>query len=163
MTETEAMEQMGYNFRYQYYIVFLVGQAAIYLLILSILEDREQNSLINLASRPNVYEHEVALDSDVLKEIEDVSTSQKYPVKVQNLEKSYKANEKVIKNLSFGIESNQIFGLLGPNGAGKSTTFNAMVGLLSKDKGSIAYQNKEFRFDSQLLVHFGISAQKPSL
>lgn len=55
---------------------------------------------------------------------------------IDQLKKSYDGAD-VVKNLSFTIESGEIFGLLGPNGAGKSTTINMVSGVTRIDTGSV--------------------------
>ncbi|MGB8647927.1 MAG: ATP-binding cassette domain-containing protein [Anaerolineae bacterium] len=42
-----------------------------------------------------------------------------------------------VADLSFTVESGEIFGLLGPNGAGKTTTLRMILGLLKPDVGEI--------------------------
>jgi ABC-2 type transport system ATP-binding protein len=42
-----------------------------------------------------------------------------------------------VRNLTFTVQSGEIFGLLGPNGAGKTSTLSAAEGLLSPQSGSI--------------------------
>jgi ABC-type branched-subunit amino acid transport system ATPase component/ABC-type branched-subunit amino acid transport system permease subunit len=44
---------------------------------------------------------------------------------------------KAVSNLSFTMNSGEIFGLIGPNGAGKSTVFNLMTHVLRVDDGEI--------------------------
>ncbi len=44
---------------------------------------------------------------------------------------------KVVDNISFKINSGEIFGFLGPNGAGKTTTIKMITGLLKIDEGEI--------------------------
>lgn len=60
---------------------------------------------------------------------------------VKNIQKSYK-NNLAVKNVSFDIEKNDIYGVLGPNGAGKSTTINTIVGFLKPDSGSVTFEGK---------------------
>lgn len=50
-----------------------------------------------------------------------------------------------VDNISLAIYEGEIYGLLGPNGAGKSTTINIISGLLSADKGSIEFIDKDIR------------------
>ena len=45
-----------------------------------------------------------------------------------------------LRDVSFHIQSAEVFGLIGPNGAGKTTLFNVLTGLYRPDAG-------EFRFD----------------
>ena len=42
-----------------------------------------------------------------------------------------------VDNLSFQVQSGEIFGLLGPNGAGKTTTVNLITGLLRRHGGEV--------------------------
>jgi len=44
-------------------------------------------------------------------------------------------NRKIVDNVSFEINSGEIFGFLGPNGAGKTTTIKMITGLLKIDEG----------------------------
>lgn len=68
-------------------------------------------------------------------------------IEVKHLTKKYR-KIKAIDNLSFYVFENEILGLLGPNGSGKTTTINAMLSLLSYDKGNIYYLGKEITPDS---------------
>ena len=43
-----------------------------------------------------------------------------------------------VRDVSFEVDSGEIFGLLGPNGAGKTTTIRMMLGIFAPDAGSIA-------------------------
>ena len=43
-----------------------------------------------------------------------------------------------VDNLSFIVQSGEIFGLLGPNGAGKTTTINLLTGMLRRDTGQVS-------------------------
>ncbi len=52
---------------------------------------------------------------------------------------------KVIHDLSFTVNSGEIFGFLGPNGAGKTTTIKMIVGLLSIDEGEIFVEGKSVK------------------
>ena len=57
-------------------------------------------------------------------------------IEVTGLTKRY-GNHTAVSDLSFTVESGQIYGFLGPNGAGKSTTMNIMTGCLSATSGSV--------------------------
>jgi ABC-2 type transport system ATP-binding protein len=57
-------------------------------------------------------------------------------VSLQNVYKTYN-QVPVVNNLSFTIESGEMFGLLGPNGAGKSTTIRMLTTLTRPSSGQI--------------------------
>lgn len=57
-------------------------------------------------------------------------------VLIENLQKSY-GSSVAVKDVSFKIESGEIFGLLGPNGAGKTTTLRALCTLITPDAGRL--------------------------
>lgn len=57
-------------------------------------------------------------------------------IEVEHLTKRY-GMHLAVSDLSFQIESGQIYGFLGPNGAGKSTTMNIMTGCLSATEGHV--------------------------
>lgn len=57
-------------------------------------------------------------------------------IEVKNLTKKYGKNV-AVDNLSFTIETGQIFGFLGPNGAGKSTTMNIITGYMAATEGIV--------------------------
>lgn len=59
-----------------------------------------------------------------------------YAVLIENLRKCYGTVE-AVKDVSFQVESAEIFGLLGPNGAGKTTTLRALCTLTIPDAGKI--------------------------
>lgn len=41
-----------------------------------------------------------------------------------------------LRNATFEVRANEVFGLVGPNGAGKTTTIKILTGLVNPDKGS---------------------------
>ncbi|PPS40223.1 ABC transporter ATP-binding protein [Chroococcidiopsis sp. TS-821] len=57
-------------------------------------------------------------------------------VSLQNVRKLFN-NVPVVNDLSFTIQSGEIFGLLGPNGAGKSTTIRMLTTLTKPSQGRI--------------------------
>ena len=66
-------------------------------------------------------------------------------LKVQDLTKSFKINEKeteILSNISFSIDSNEIISIYGSSGSGKTTLLNILSGLVSADKGDIFFDNK---------------------
>jgi ABC-2 type transport system ATP-binding protein len=56
-------------------------------------------------------------------------------IKVDNVEKSY-GETKALKDISFEINKNEIFGFIGPDGAGKTTLFRILTSLMVPDKGT---------------------------
>ena len=56
---------------------------------------------------------------------------------------------KILDNINFSLNENQILGLLGPNGVGKSSIFNLITGLINPDYGSI-------KINSQIVNYFPI-------
>ena len=69
-------------------------------------------------------------------------------IKLEKISLSY-GIRKILDNISFSLNQNQILGLLGPNGAGKSTIFNLITGLIKPDYGSI-------KINSDLVNHYPI-------
>ena len=63
-------------------------------------------------------------------------------IEVINLSKTYK-NKEAVKDISFSISGNEIFGLLGPNGCGKTTTIAMILGLLKPTSGKVLINNKD--------------------
>lgn len=57
-------------------------------------------------------------------------------IELSHLTKRY-GEHTAVSDLSFTVDSGQIYGFLGPNGAGKSTTMNIMAGCLSATEGSV--------------------------
>ncbi|HPE70013.1 MAG TPA: ABC transporter ATP-binding protein [Thermotogota bacterium] len=58
-------------------------------------------------------------------------------IEVKNFTKEYSKNTRAVDNISFTVQTGEIFGFLGPNGAGKSTTIKNIVGLLKPTSGTI--------------------------
>ena len=71
-------------------------------------------------------------------------------LEIKNLTISFKLENsliKVIRNINFSLEKNEILGIVGESGSGKSVTSLAILGLLPKNKteinGSIIFQEDE--------------------
>ncbi|KAI0076833.1 P-loop containing nucleoside triphosphate hydrolase protein [Panus rudis PR-1116 ss-1] len=73
--------------------------------------------------------------TDVQREAENVSSSSDV-LRVLGVSKSFGDN-KVVDNVSFGVDSDTVFALLGPNGAGKTSTFNIIRGDIIPDEGDV--------------------------
>lgn len=65
---------------------------------------------------------------------------EKTALELSNVSKQYK--DFTLDNISFKVPQGSIVGLIGENGAGKSTTINAVLGLISKDSGTITMLGK---------------------
>ncbi|MEX2103239.1 MAG: ATP-binding cassette domain-containing protein, partial [Gaiellaceae bacterium] len=57
-------------------------------------------------------------------------------IEVEGLRKSYGGRE-VLHDLSFNVETGEVFALLGPNGAGKTTTVEILEGYRRRDAGDV--------------------------
>jgi branched-chain amino acid transport system ATP-binding protein len=63
-------------------------------------------------------------------------------IEVRNVSKRF-GGLQALGDVSFSLPQGQIMGLLGPNGAGKTTLFNALIGLVRPDSGSIKLDGRE--------------------
>ena len=63
-------------------------------------------------------------------------------LEVNNLNKSFNKKQ-VLNNVSFKMSKPSVFGLIGPNGAGKTTLIRIILGILSKDSGTITWNGKK--------------------
>ncbi len=81
-------------------------------------------------------------------------------LRVEGVSKSY-GPHLAVDNLSFSVNSGEIFGLLGVNGAGKTTTFRMIMGLLPADQGKITLNGKEI--DYSLTDKIGFLTEERSL
>ena len=59
-------------------------------------------------------------------------------LQIKNLQKSY-GNKKILNNISFEVEENQIIAILGPNGVGKTTLLEILMTLKNWDSGEISF------------------------
>ncbi len=57
-------------------------------------------------------------------------------IDVQNLTKKF-GEKAAVNDVSFKVQSGEVFGFLGPNGAGKTTTIKMIVGLLQPTSGAV--------------------------
>ncbi len=63
------------------------------------------------------------------------------PLEIKHIEKSFGDNL-ILKNISFTLETSQIYVLMGANGSGKTTLFNIITGFLQSDKGDVYWNSK---------------------
>jgi len=82
---------------------------------------------------------------------------------VKNLIKKFK-DFTAVDNISFSVETGQIFAFLGPNGAGKTTTIKILTTLLSPTSGEIMLNGHNvLKEQNKARSSFGIVFQDPSL
>lgn len=74
-------------------------------------------------------------------------------LKVEGVTKYY-GEHLAVDNLSFEVNSGEIFGLLGINGAGKTTTFRMIIGLLDKSSGNITLDGKKIDYSETDKIGF---------
>lgn len=73
-----------------------------------------------------------------------------------NLFKSF-GTRSVLQDLTFQVNTGEVYGLLGPNGAGKTTTINILCGLLNADQGTVTLGDKPLTDKSKTLI--GVAPQ----
>lgn len=86
-------------------------------------------------------------------------------IEVQSISKYFKSSDSpAIKNVSFTINKNEIFGLIGPNGAGKTTTISILCGLYNPTKGTVKINGFDLFSDLSKVKHkIGIVPQDVAL
>ncbi|WP_297517332.1 ABC transporter ATP-binding protein [uncultured Clostridium sp.] len=84
-------------------------------------------------------------------------------LELKNVSKSI-GKKKIIDNLSFTINSGEIFGFLGPNGAGKTTTIKMITGLISIGEGEIIIDGYNVKTDfEKALSNVGGIVENPEM
>jgi ABC-type Fe3+/spermidine/putrescine transport system ATPase subunit len=68
-------------------------------------------------------------------------------ISLSEVSESY-GSVKALKQVSTTIEPEQIMTLFGPNGAGKTTLIRCLAGIAAPDKGTVYFDNEEFRRDT---------------
>ena len=84
-------------------------------------------------------------------------------IEIEHLTKKY-GTHTAVSDLSFRVDSGQIYGFLGPNGAGKSTTMNIMTGCLSATEGTVRIDGYDiFEEPNQAKRRIGYLPEQPPL
>ena len=84
-------------------------------------------------------------------------------LKVERLSHRYSV-QWAVRDISFEIRKNGIYGLLGSNGAGKSTMMNIICGVLKQTEGSVHIKGIDMRDNPvEAKRHIGFLPQKPPL
>lgn len=68
-------------------------------------------------------------------------------LEVKNIEKTYPNDGFKLNKINFDVPKGSIVGIIGENGSGKTTTLNLILGLKSKDGGSVKIFGREFNID----------------
>ncbi len=63
-------------------------------------------------------------------------------LEVKNISKGYSGHQ-ALRDVSFSIPKQSIFGLLGPNGAGKTTLIRIITQIINQDSGQVLLNGKE--------------------
>jgi branched-chain amino acid transport system ATP-binding protein len=78
-------------------------------------------------------------------------------LRVYNLDKHF-GGVYAVHNCTLGVREGTITSIIGPNGAGKTTLFNLVTGILTPDKGTVRFKNKDLTgLPPHLVARAGIS------
>ncbi len=66
-------------------------------------------------------------------------------IEIKNVTKIYNGEKKAINEVSFKVNSGEIFGFIGHNGAGKTTMIKMIVGILNIDEGDVFINDKSIK------------------
>ncbi|MGZ3937352.1 MAG: ABC transporter ATP-binding protein [Flavisolibacter sp.] len=84
-------------------------------------------------------------------------------IHTSNLSKKF-TEVMAVDDLSFSVESGEVYGFLGQNGAGKSTTIRMLLTLIRPSKGSIKLFGKDLQAHrNEILQKTGAIIEKPDL
>src|SRR6202047_215621 len=84
-------------------------------------------------------------------------------IHVEHLVKNY-GTFTAVGDISFDVESGEIFAFLGPNGAGKTTTIKMLTTLLKPTSGRVEIDGLDpTMHQNEVRKRFGIVFQDPSL
>ena len=88
---------------------------------------------------------------------------EKVVLEIKNVSKSF-GRTKIIDNLTFSVNSGEIFGFLGPNGAGKTTTMKMVLGLIPFSGGDICINGYSIKKDfEKAMQNVGGIVENPDL
>lgn len=84
-------------------------------------------------------------------------------INVKNLSKEYR-DIQAVKDLSFSVQSGEVYGFLGQNGAGKSTTIRMLLTLVEPSAGEIEVFGMNLRTHRhEILSRIGAVIERPDL
>lgn len=70
----------------------------------------------------------------------------------------------ILHDLSFSVEEGEVYGVIGPNGCGKTTMFNALIGLIVPNHGTITFNGHDItkmKPNDRCLLGIGRTYQVP--
>jgi len=76
---------------------------------------------------------------------------------------SKKFVNRIVDDVSFGVNVGECLGLLGPNGAGKTTSISMITGLISHTHGKVVYGNRDLSQTDMADLSLGYCSQHDSL
>jgi branched-chain amino acid transport system ATP-binding protein len=78
-------------------------------------------------------------------------------LEVKQLEAWY-GESHILHGVEFHVREGEVVTLLGRNGAGKTTTLKSIIGMLSKRRGSVAFEGREtIRMTSDKIARLGVA------
>ena len=87
-----------------------------------------------------------------------------FTTETQSLNYSFSKDQKTLHDVNLQVLEGSIYGFLGPNGAGKTTTLRLLLGLLTKQEGTIRIFGKDIATHRiEILKNVGSLIEQPSL
>jgi ABC-2 type transport system ATP-binding protein len=84
-------------------------------------------------------------------------------LKIEKLNKKF-GQKTILDNVTFSVNSGEVFGFLGPNGAGKTTTIKIATGLISMNSGKIQICGHDVHSDfEKAIVNVGAIVENPEM
>ncbi|MDR0983844.1 MAG: ABC transporter ATP-binding protein [Ruminococcus sp.] len=84
-------------------------------------------------------------------------------LKIEHLNKKF-GQKTILNDVTFSVNSGEVFGFLGPNGAGKTTTIKIATGLISMNSGSIEVCGHNVHSDfEKAIINVGAIVENPEM
>ena len=87
-------------------------------------------------------------------------------LEIKSINKSFredfwKPSKKVLSNLNFSINENEVVGFVGSNGSGKTTTIKIILGLIKSDSGHVIFSEKLGKNKQEIFQQIGYLPEIP--